>query len=419
LVFDGEDVGGPQVSVNQAFAVEKSESVQRGSKNVARFGGSERALPKKLREIFLGVFHQEVEQIEIAETAAAGIEIAQQVRVGKFGGVLPARQLELRVGFFHLDELDGNFLRRSAALGQEDGAVLGAAKITLQQESGSDDLPFPLLPRFGHSAPPRPLRLVIIVLPRRRRWFLNWSTGRRVVKSAKAESGAKASGTTDEGVAAQVEAKEAVRGAGDANALALAEEEGERGTARASHCAEPERAGGAEVCGLEGVVNTQSGGEAPGTAGKVEQARGLALTHHLLDSLQRLQGADEYAAADSGGLRADVEHEVIAVAKIDVGVANAEKHGAIAQGGAAKVVGGGVARRVGFGFDNTAAKAHTGEFADNDFADEKAGQSHGVQGKFGTAEAANGNESLAGCHGWQARQSSTAGESLIVLRAAP
>ena len=61
LIFDGENVGGPQVSVNEVFAVEKSESVQRGGENVARFGGSERALPKKLREIFLGVFHQDVE----------------------------------------------------------------------------------------------------------------------------------------------------------------------------------------------------------------------------------------------------------------------------------------------------------------------------------------------------------------------
>jgi hypothetical protein len=47
--------------------------------------------------------------------------------------------------------------------------VLGAAKITLQQEPGSDDLPFPLLPRFGHRAPPRPLKLETIVLLERQR----------------------------------------------------------------------------------------------------------------------------------------------------------------------------------------------------------------------------------------------------------
>jgi hypothetical protein len=104
-----------------------------------------------------------------------------------------------------------------------------------------------------------------------------------MVKSVKAESGAKGSGATDEGVASQVEAEEAVGGASDANPLAFAEKEGGRG--RASHCAEPQRAGGAEVCGVEGAVNAQCGGEAPGTAGKVEQARGLAVTRHLLDAL--------------------------------------------------------------------------------------------------------------------------------------
>ena len=119
------------MSVDEALTMEEGEGLQRGSENVARFGGSERALGKKLREIFLGVFHENEEQIELAETAAAGLEIAQQVRMGKLGGALPARQLELRVGFIYLDELDGNFLRRSSALGQEDSAVLGAAKITL------------------------------------------------------------------------------------------------------------------------------------------------------------------------------------------------------------------------------------------------------------------------------------------------
>src|SRR4029077_13039564 len=159
------------MSVDQAFAMEEGESLQSGSENVARFGGSERALGKKLREVFLGVFHENEEQIEIAETAAARFEIAQQVRMGKLGGVLPARQLELRVGFIDLDELDGNFLRRSAARGQEDSAVLGAAEIALEQVSGIDDLAFPLLPGFGHRAPPRQFRLVIIVLLQRQRWF--------------------------------------------------------------------------------------------------------------------------------------------------------------------------------------------------------------------------------------------------------
>src|SRR4029077_20068751 len=91
VVFAGKNVRGPQVSMDQTFAMEEGKSLQSRSENVARFRSSERALGKKLREVLLSVFHQNVEQIEIAETATAGLEIAQQVRMGKFGGVLPAR----------------------------------------------------------------------------------------------------------------------------------------------------------------------------------------------------------------------------------------------------------------------------------------------------------------------------------------
>src|SRR6266849_4161044 len=90
LIVDGENIRGAHVSVNQALAVKKGEALQSGSENVAGFGGSERALRKKLRKIFLGVFHNDVEQLKVAETAAAGLESAEQVRMGKFIGVLPA-----------------------------------------------------------------------------------------------------------------------------------------------------------------------------------------------------------------------------------------------------------------------------------------------------------------------------------------
>jgi len=229
-----------------------------------------------------------------------------------------------------------------------------------------------------------------------------------MVKSAKAELGAEVPGTADEGAVARVEAKEAVRGTGDADTLALAEEEGGCRTAWAGDRAEPERTEGTEVCPVEGAVNAQSGGEATGTAREVEQARGFAVTLHLLDSFQGLEGADEDATADSGGLRADVEHEVIAVAEIDVGVATAEKHRAIARSRTAKVVRGGVARRVGLGLDDAAAKAGAGEFANDDFADQKTGQLDGVRGEFDAAEAPDGNGSLTGYRDWQARKSSEA-----------
>ena len=133
LIFDGENVRGPHMSVDQAFAMEEGESLQSGSEDVARFGGSERALGKKLREVFLGVFHYDVEQLEIAETAAAGLEEAQQVRMGKLGRVLPPKQLEFGVGRVELNKLDGDFLAWSAAFGQKDSAVFRPTEIAAKR----------------------------------------------------------------------------------------------------------------------------------------------------------------------------------------------------------------------------------------------------------------------------------------------
>lgn len=117
---------------------------------------------------------------------------------------------------------------------------------------------------------------------------------------------------------------------------------------------------------------------------------------HLLNALDGFQRADENATADSGGLSTNVEHKVIAIAEIDVGVATAEKHRAIARSWTAKVVRGGIALRVGLSFHDAAAKAQAGEFANDDFADQKAGQGHGVRGQFGAPKAADGGCRLAG-----------------------
>jgi hypothetical protein len=85
------------------------------------------------------------------------------------------------------------------------------------------------------------------------------------------------------------------------------------------------------------------------------------------------------------------------------------------------VVRGGIARRVGLGFDDAAAKASAGEFADDNFADKKAGQRDGIRREFNAAEAPDGNGSLAGCHDWQARKSSEAvrNSNLTPTQAAP
>jgi hypothetical protein len=97
---------------------------------------------------------------------------------------------------------------------------------------------------------------------------------------------------------------------------------------------------------------------------------------------------------------------MIAITKVDVGMTAAKEHGAIARSWSSKVVRGGIVLRVSFGFHYAAGEANAGEFADDNFANEKTGEGDGVRGQFGTAEATDGNGSFAGRNGWQARQSS-------------
>ena len=216
----------------------------------------------------------------------------------------------------------------------------------------------------------------------------------------RAELGAEVSGSTYKGASALVEAKEPVGGTGDADALATAEKgAAEFSCGTSGDCTQPEGTRSTKVCAVERAVNEESGREAAGTAGEVERARGLAVTLHLLYAFQGFKGTDQDATADSGCLRADIEHEMIAVGEIDVSVAAAEKHGAIARSGAAKVVRGGIARRVGLRFDNATAETSARKFADDDFADQKPSQRYGVQREFHASKAPDGKGSLVGCRG--------------------
>jgi len=107
---------------------------------------------------------------------------------------------------------------------------------------------------------------------------------------------------------------------------------------------------------------------------------------HLRNAIDGFEGADEDSAADVGQFGADVEHEVIAVAEIYVRMATAEKHRAIAWSWSAKMMSGGVARRIGFGFDDAADKCGGGEFAHDELADEEARESDGIGGQLCAAQ---------------------------------
>jgi hypothetical protein len=101
---------------------------------------------------------------------------------------------------------------------------------------------------------------------------------------------------------------------------------------------------------------------------------------HPLNTFERFESADQDAAAYVWDFGADVQHEVIAIGEVDVRVSSAQKHRAIAGSWSAKVMCGGIARRVGFGLNDAAAKSAGGMFADNDFADQITGQVYSVGG---------------------------------------
>jgi hypothetical protein len=207
---------------------------------------------------------------------------------------------------------------------------------------------------------------------------LSRGTGLLLVKSRKPESGAERGGSADEGAAALIKAKEPVGGTRDANTGALAEQERKLalwgGSGRARYDAEPEWAWRAEVGTVERTIDLQGGGKASRTAGEIEQARSLAMMLHLRNALEGLEGSDEDATADSSDFRTDVQHEMVAVAEIDIGVAAAQKHRPIAGGRTAKMVGGGIALWIGFGFHDAPAESDAFEFPDNHSTDQKAGQ---------------------------------------------
>ena len=100
---------------------------------------------------------------------------------------------------------------------------------------------------------------------------------------------------------------------------------------------------------------------------------------HFLNAVEGFEGADENTTPDSRDFGAYIEHEVVAIAEIDVGMAAAKEHGSIAWGRTPKVVRGGIALRIGLRFHYSTAKADAWEVANDDLADEKPGQGDGIR----------------------------------------
>ena len=138
------------------------------------------------------------------------------------------------------------------------------------------------------------------------------------------------------------------------------------------------------------AVNSKGGGETAWAASEIEKASGLAMTLHQLDAFEGLEGADENGRSDSLRLADDVEHEMSAVIEKDIYVARSEIHRTDPRSGTAKMVTGGIAWRIGFGFDDASADPASPEIVDDDFADKEARQLDGFWRKFRALQLAEG-----------------------------
>jgi hypothetical protein len=190
-------------------------------------------------------------------------------------------------------------------------------------------------------------------------------------------SGVQARSATEESAPAFIEAQEAMCGfrdsdaATDAHAHAAIEVEVFGvGMARRSDFAEPQWAGGAEVDAIDPAVDVQSLGQTARAASEVVEFVGAAAALHFGDAFERFECANQDAATYSGRFGAYIEHEVVAIGEVDVGVAGAQEHGRCARSRTAVVVGGRITWWVGFGLYNAAGHSEAGEVANDDLTDE-------------------------------------------------
>ena len=103
----------------------------------------------------------------------------------------------------------------------------------------------------------------------------------------------------------------------------------------------------------------------------VEQALRAAIQLHALDTFHRLGGAQQHAFSDTCPRTRHIQHEVIAVHEIYIGVPTFEEQRVVASRLAAKSVRRCVAHHVCFRFDDTANQSCPRQFTHERLADQK------------------------------------------------
>lgn len=104
---------------------------------------------KELGEIFVGVLHDDVEEIHAGELATAVAEKLKQVRVRELRDALPDGQLVIGSRDIGRNEFNSGFARCGILeLREEDSTVIGAPEETEQRILIVDKTTFALFPNF-------------------------------------------------------------------------------------------------------------------------------------------------------------------------------------------------------------------------------------------------------------------------------
>ena len=170
---------------------------------------------------------------------------------------------------------------------------------------------------------------------------------------------------------------------GDADADAFTDRAGGR-----CGFAEPERSFPADkIEAIHAAGDSEGVGHAAGTSREIEYAGRAAAPLHLRDALERLDGANQDACANAHRTGGNIQHEVIAVTEINIGVAALEEERAIARSHAAEGVCGGVTDDVGFGFDDASGEANAWKIVNERFADQIFCEGDSVEREIAQAQA--------------------------------
>jgi hypothetical protein len=128
-VVDHENVRRPQLALYQVFAMEEAQGIESRGQQLGHFVRREGTPGEDFRQVLVRILHDHKEKFVFSELTAAGVEDANQVRMGQGGGHPPAPQHRLCLGRIGRDELDRGVDRvRCRILGEEDPAMVRATQ---------------------------------------------------------------------------------------------------------------------------------------------------------------------------------------------------------------------------------------------------------------------------------------------------